>query len=81
MNGADDGRIEGKWRHPEAETEMRRVGAQSGSQTPRMNRQTGKLASPHKREPSADPPLVLGNYPLLTWLGNVLGWLVRKVAR
>ncbi len=28
-----------------------------------------------------NPPLVKGNYPILCWLGDALGWLVRKMKR
>jgi len=62
---------------------MRRTGAQQrplssvgpSPQGEPLHRQGGGT------ETSAGPPLVIGSYPILAWLGNVLGGLVRKVMR
>lgn len=35
----------------------------------------------HAPIPSAGPPHVLGNHPILTWIGELIGSVVRRLIR
>lgn len=44
---------------------------------PACNQQAVKTATTNN--PSAGPPLVLGNHPILCWIGELIGSVVRRV--